>query len=146
MTEKTQHQSSAKLSRVFISHSSEEQAFANLVQTHLQGPDISGWIDSEQIGAGDDILTMMGEGLRTMDILVVLISYAALESTLVALEVNHTIWREIKEKKVIVLPFIIDDTPIDSIRNNSNFWHLGQRHLTKITQDDAGAKNIVSFV
>ena len=146
MSQETEPQSSVKLRRVFISHSSEEQEFADLVQAHLQSPDISGWIDSEQIDTGDDILTKMGEGLHTMDILVVLISYAALESTLVALEVNYAIWREIKEKKIIVLPFIIDDTPIESIRNNSNFWHLGQRHLTKVTQDDSGARVIVDTV
>jgi hypothetical protein len=108
MMQDLQSQTSKKLSRVFISHSSEDQEFSELVKTRLQSSDIAGWIDKAQIATGDDILTRMGEGLRTMDVLVVLISQDALESSMVSLEVNHGIWREVKEKKVIALPFIIE--------------------------------------
>lgn len=62
------------------------------------------------------------------------------------MEVKHAVWREITEKRVLVLPFIIDDTPIDSVLSDQRFWFLGQRHLTTITQDASGASRIVTAV
>ena len=146
MTPKSRLQHLTKRSRVFISHSSNERDFANLVQSQLQSSDMSAWIDSEQISTGDDILEQMGKGLRTMDILVVLISNAALSSRPVSLEVEHGIWREAREKQVIVLPFIVDDTPIDSIRDNDRLWFLGSRRLTRIAQDAPGAEAVADSV
>lgn len=55
-----------KPSRVFVSHSSVDKEFADLVVARLRKADMGPWIDSENILVGDDILDSLGNGLRTI--------------------------------------------------------------------------------
>jgi hypothetical protein len=127
--------------RVFVCHSSRDNSFANLVVASLRSPDLTPWIDSEQISAGDDILERLGQALQTMDLLIFLISEAALGSGWIDLELKNAVKREIEEKRVMVLPFIIDNTPRDRVP-----WFLGHRNLPFVTTDQAGADEIVQAV
>ncbi|HUJ09578.1 MAG TPA: toll/interleukin-1 receptor domain-containing protein [Verrucomicrobiae bacterium] len=104
-----------KSSRIFISHSSQDRKFAGLVATALRSPDMAPWIDTEQIVTGDDIFDRLGQELQAMDVLVFLVSEAALASEWVSREVKFAAKREITEKRILLLPFIIDDTPIDAL-------------------------------
>jgi HEAT repeat protein len=76
-----------------------------------------------------------------MDTLVILVSEAALRSGWVALELKSAIKREIDEKRVMVLPFIIDNTSRDHLP-----WFLVHRNVPRITRDQAGADEIVKAV
>jgi hypothetical protein len=127
--------------RVFVSHSSEDSQFANLVVKSLRSPDLKPWIDSDQIIAGEDILERLGQGLQTMDVLVFLISETALESRWIDLEVKGAVQREIEEKRAMVLPFIIDGTSRTRLP-----WFLRHRNVPRITPDEAGAEQIVRTV
>jgi len=127
--------------RVFISHSSQDKKFAESVVTAFRSPDLAPWIDSEQIVTGDDIFDELGHGLQSMDILVFLASRASLKSELVRLEVKYAIKREIDEKRALVLPFIIDDTPTRALP-----WYLSHRNAPRVTQDAAGAGHIAASV
>jgi hypothetical protein len=98
-------------------------------------------MDSEQIIAGEDILERLGQGLQTMDALVALISAAALDSIWIDLELKSAFMREIKEKRAMVLPFIIDDTTRDRLP-----WFLRHRNAPRITKDEAGADKIAQAV
>jgi hypothetical protein len=68
------------LARIFISHSSKDKAFAQIVVTALKQPNTEPWIDHENIIAGDDIFDRIGEALDTMDMFVLLISAHAINS------------------------------------------------------------------
>lgn len=127
--------------RVFVCHSSRDNHFANLVVARLRSPDLTPWIDFEQIIAGEDILERLGQGLQTMDLLIFLVSEAALGSGWIDLELKNAVKREIEEKRVMVLPFIIDNTPRDRVP-----WFLGHRSLPFVTMDQAGADEIVQAV
>ena len=123
--------------RVFISYSSKDSQFAKLVVRKLSGPELSPWIDSDQIISGEDIVEQIGQGLQTMDVLVFLISETALESRWIDLELKSAIRREIEEKRVMVLPFLIDNTPRKRLP-----WFLGHRNVPRITANEAGAEKI----
>ena len=56
-----------KASKIFISHSGQDKAFAILVAEHLRASDMDAWIDTQKILVGDDILSQIGDGLATMD-------------------------------------------------------------------------------
>jgi hypothetical protein len=127
--------------RVFISHSSEDSQFATIVVKRMRSPDLNPWIDSDQIIAGEDILEKIGQGLRTMDVLVLLVSEAALQSRWIDLEIKTAIRREIEEKRVIVLPFIIDKTSRTELP-----WFLRHRNVPRITADETGVEEIVRTV
>lgn len=127
--------------RIFISHSSKDKEFANLVVAQLRSPDMAPWIDGEQIIAGDDIFDQLGQGLQLMDTLVFLISAASLRSEWVDLEVKYAVRREITERRVLVQPFIIDDSPISALP-----WFLSHRNVARVIADANGAIYIANAV
>jgi hypothetical protein len=98
------------LLRVFISHASSDKPFAENVATALRNRAISPWIDKEQILVGDDVLERLGEGLRTMDLLAFIVSKRALRSRWVDRELKFAARRGIEEKKILILPFIVDSS------------------------------------
>jgi hypothetical protein len=127
--------------RIFISHSSLDKEFAHSVANELRKPAMAPWIDRQEIVAGDDIIDRLGEGLRSMDVLLFLISRASLESGWANLELKYAIRREISEKRVLVMPFIIDDTPLVELP-----WFLAHKSVLRTTKDAAGAADITSAI
>jgi len=99
------------------------------------------WIDSEQIVTGDDIFDRLGQGLQSMDVMVFLVSKASLESEWVKREVKYAIKKEIIERRLLVLPFIIDDTPTDALP-----WFLSSRNVSHGAADASGVEHIVNAV
>ena len=124
--------------RIFISHSSHDKAFALRLAAKLKQPGISPWIDSEQIISGEDILDELGRGLATMDLLVLLASRHALESEWVNREVKFAQFREIEEKKALVLVYILDETSPKKLP-----WFLHHKNAARISSNDDGAELIV---
>ncbi len=90
-----------KANRIFVSHSSLDKEFANLVAARLRETDMEPWVDSENILVGDDILDSLGSGLKTMDLFVLIVSAASLSSSWVEREVKFAIWEEIKKEALV---------------------------------------------
>jgi hypothetical protein len=122
---------------VFISHSSKNKEFAKIVIEKLRSPDLSPWIDHEQIFAGDDILDKIGEGLATMDVLIFLVSKEALESSWVDLKLKNALFREMKEKRALILPFRLSGVSEEDLP-----WFLKGRYSPSVTVDSNGASLI----
>jgi hypothetical protein len=70
----------SKINSVFISHSSADKSFAQMIAARLREHDLDAWIDNDKILAGDNILESIGGGLTTMDLLVFIVSQASLNS------------------------------------------------------------------
>ncbi len=130
-----------KANRIFVSHSSLDKEFANLVAARLRETDMEPWVDSENILVGDDILDSLGSGLKTMDLFVLIVSAASLSSSWVEREVKFAIWEEIKRKEALVLPFIVDHTAIEELP-----WYLTKVHARHIGPDAAGAEILAGAV
>ena len=126
-------------SRIFISHSSNDKKFAQLVAKEIKKYGAVPWIDHEQIFVGDDIFEKLEEGLTSMDVLLLLISREALDSGWVALEVNYAVWKELNERRPIIHPFRLSDIPIKDLP-----WFIQTRHIPVVTQDEEGASLIVN--
>jgi hypothetical protein len=130
-----------KANRIFVSHSSVDKHFANMVVARLRNADMEPWIDSENIKVGDDILDGLGNGLRTMDLFVLIVSAASLRSSWVDREVKFATWQEIKRKEALVLPFIVDETLVEELP-----WYLTNVNVRHISPDAAGAEVLASAV
>lgn len=89
--------------------------FAKILAARLREHDLDPWIDSERIMVGDNILDGISGGLTTMDLLVFIVSRASLRSSWVQRELEYANAQEIKRKEVLILPFIVDDTPADAL-------------------------------
>jgi hypothetical protein len=126
---------------VFISHSNSDKEFATAVAEALRASDLVPWIDKERIHVGTDILDELGKGLTAMDLFVLIVSCAAVESGWVKKEIGYAAYREIMEKKVLILPFIIDETKVTDLP-----WHVQNRNVAAITADHSGVEAIVNAV
>lgn len=127
--------------RAFISHSSADKTFAELVAEELRHSALEAWFDREQILVGDDVLEKLGEGLQTMDFLVFIVSKKALGSPWVDRELKFAARRQIENKQILILPFIIDDTLSTELP-----WYIQHLRPEQVSPDIAGARSIVEFV
>jgi hypothetical protein len=127
--------SKAKKYSVFISHSSYDKLFAELVGARLHKNDLNAWIDSKKILVGDNILEGIGRALTTMDLLLFIVSHASLSSSWVKKELEYANAREVKQKEILILPFIIDDTPMDKLP-----WYISARNAHRVTPDRASRR------
>lgn len=126
---------------IFVSHSSADKAFATTLVQALKTSDLAPWIDKERILVGTDILEELGKGLTSMDLFVLIISEAAVKSGWVQKEVTYAAYREITEKKALILPFIVDRTKVTELP-----WHIQIRNIATISPDAKGLKDILESV
>ena len=130
-----------KANRIFISHSGQDKAFAILVAERLSASDMDAWIDTQRILVGDDILAQIGDGLATMDLLILIVSRAALRSEWVKRELAYATTREVYKTETLILPFIIDQTEIADLP-----WQIATRNCRRVAPDPAGAEAISDAV
>jgi hypothetical protein len=124
-------------SRIFISYSSKDKVFAQLIADGLRKASLDPWIDSTKILVGDDIIEKIGEGLQTMDLLLFIVSREALRSPWVDSELKFASKKTIKDKGIRILPFVVDDTPVENLP-----WHINLLHMRRVTPDLTGASDV----
>ena len=70
------------------------------------------WIDEAEINIGDSLIGKIRDGLDTVDYVAVVLSEASINSEWVKKEIEIASNREIEEKKVLVLPLIIENVEL----------------------------------
>lgn len=134
-----------KRSRVFISHASSDDPFAELLVSKIREyKRFRPWIDTEHIVTGTNILGALREGLSSMDIFMVLLSRASLASNWVKEEVDYALRRQVQGQDLLIIPFIVDDTPLDKVESLHPF--LLNRQVGRITPDSAGASMAIRTI
>src|SRR5689334_3959028 len=78
--------------RIFISHSSEDAAFANRLSNDLRSHGTDVWLDSSHMSAGD-FIARINQALQGRDVVVLVLSPAAIRSNWVTQEFNAAIAR-----------------------------------------------------
>jgi predicted nucleotide-binding protein len=91
---------------VFISYSTEDSHFARSLSRALKERSIGVWFDDQEIRVGDSLTERIGEALHAFDFIIVVLSPASVKSRWVQKELAEAMMREIKQKRVIVLPVI----------------------------------------
>jgi hypothetical protein len=91
---------------VFISYSSEDSSFAKWLATSLRHRNIGIWLDQWEIRVGESLQERIGVALHKNDFMVVVLSPSSVNSKWVQKELAEAMNREIREKRVVVLPVI----------------------------------------
>ncbi len=89
------------MSRVFISHSGQDSEFAARLCDDLAMAGHRPWIHDLEVGAGDEIIDRIQEGLRDCPYMIVILSRSAVESKWVDTEWKERLWGEIKTRTLI---------------------------------------------
>lgn len=97
---------------VFISYSHNDEEFVNKFAAHLVKQNTHVWVDTWNLNVGDSILSKIQEAIEESSALLVVLSKASVESEWCKKELNSGLMRELEEKKVIVLPVLLEDCKI----------------------------------
>jgi len=97
---------------VFITYNHKDEQFAERLAIELVRRDIKVWKDSWRIGVGDSLIEKVQQGLEGAAFFCVVFSRHSLESEWVKREMTAAVLREIEERKVMILPIVIDDSKL----------------------------------
>lgn len=98
-----------RMAYVFLSHAHEDKPFARKRAGDLRREGHAVWLDEAEIKIGDSLIDKISEGLKEVDYVAAVLSHHSVQSPWVAKELEVASNREISERRVVVLPLLIDD-------------------------------------
>ncbi len=100
------------MSSIFLSHSHQDKLFARNLAADLRHAGHTVWIDEGEIRVGDSLVEKIREGLDRVDFVAAILSEASIGSEWVKRELDIASNREIDEKRVMVLPLLLEDVEL----------------------------------
>jgi hypothetical protein len=97
---------------VFVSYSHEDAKFANKLAAQLVRHNAHVWIDTWELNVGDSILAHVQQAIQESSALLIILSKASVQSEWCKKELNTGLMRELDEKRVVVLPILLEDCEI----------------------------------
>jgi hypothetical protein len=93
-------------SGIFLAHSSGDKQFVRRLASDLLGKGIRIWLDEAEMRVGDSLIDRIGNGIKEMEYLGVVLSPKSVSSPWVKRELEIAISEEISSNKTKVLPII----------------------------------------
>ena len=97
----------------FLCHSSKDKDFVRALAGRLAASGVSVWIDEAELDIGDSLLEIIAEGIKESDFVVAVISKNSVMSNWVRKELLLAMTREVRGRRVRVLPVVIDECKPD---------------------------------
>lgn len=133
---------------VFISYSHADKSFVDKLAAHLVKHNAHVWVDSWELNVGDSILNKVQDAIQDSSALLVVLSKASVQSEWCKKELSAGLMRELDEKRIIVLPVLLEDCEIPIFLREkmyADFRHSFDKGLSaivdaiaKITNTDQG--------
>jgi hypothetical protein len=95
--------------RVFISHSGNDKPAVEALALALREHGIEPWFDKWEIGAGDDIVASINDGLDKADAGIVVFSRHSRQSRWIEAEVSYLTFARIEEREPLIPVRLGDD-------------------------------------
>jgi len=102
------------MSKVFISYSSKDDAFARKLVEKLEQIGVQVWIDYLELKVGDSLTEKISTAIDQCDYLAVILSSSSVSSKWVNLELAQAMTNELGGKNLKVLPILIEDCEMPS--------------------------------
>jgi hypothetical protein len=97
---------------IFISYSHTDKAFVHKLALRLIQHNAHVWIDSWELNVGDSLIPRIQQAIQESAALLIVLSKASVESEWCKKELNADLMRELDEKRVLVLPVLVEDCDI----------------------------------
>ena len=97
---------------VFISYSHSDELIVNKLAAHLVKHNANVWVDTWELNVGDSILNRVQDAIQESSALLVVLSKTSVESEWCKKELSAGLMRELDEKRVVVLPVLVEDCEI----------------------------------
>lgn len=106
---------SKKSISVFLSHNSKDKPFVRQIYRYLSDRGLEVWIDEAKLDGGDSLVEALAEAVFKVDFVVAVISEASITSNWVKKELAWIMNREIKGRRVRVIPIKKDAARIPKV-------------------------------
>jgi hypothetical protein len=133
---------------VFISYSHADKDFVNKLAAHLAKNKIHIWVDTWELYVGDSIISKIQEAIQQASVLLVVLSKASTASEWCKKELNAGLVRELEEKKVVVLPVLLEECDVPLFLREKMFADFRSNYdqglkqvleaVAKVTSDNFG--------
>jgi hypothetical protein len=100
------------MSSIFLSHSHSDKPFARKLAADLRISGHTVWIDEAEINIGDSLVAKIREGIDQVDYVGAIISSSSVASEWVTRELDLASNREMRERRVVVLPLLVERVPL----------------------------------
>ena len=97
---------------IFISYSHSDREFVNKLGAHLVKNRARVWVDHWELNVGDSLIERIQAAIEDARGLLVVLSKSSVESEWCKKELSAGLIRELEERRVIVLPVLIEDCDI----------------------------------
>ncbi|HCT8173680.1 hypothetical protein CHI96_00140 [Proteus mirabilis] len=97
---------------IFISYSHEDRDFVDNFATQLVQNNIIVWMDRWELSIGDSIIDKVQDAVEGASALLVILSKNSVGSPWCKRELSAGLLRELEEKRVVVMPVLIEDCDI----------------------------------
>lgn len=97
---------------IFISYSTKDSEFVERLSIELVKERIHVWLDKWEMQPGDSLIDKIQSALTESSYLLVVLSKNSIDSEWCKKELNAGLMRELDEKKVVVIPILLDDCKI----------------------------------
>jgi hypothetical protein len=97
---------------IFISYSHQDSEFVDRLALQLVQNKVHVWVDRWELHVGDSLLSKIQDAITGASALLVVLSKTSVSSAWVQREINGGLLRELEERRVIVLPVLIEDCEI----------------------------------
>jgi len=98
----------------FISYSTKDQKFADLLHSQLQSKGARVWLATEDLKIGDRFRARIDEAIRLYDKLLLVLSKNSVKSPWVEAEVEAAFEKERKQKRTVLFPIRLDDAVMET--------------------------------
>jgi len=94
---------------IFISYSHTDKDFVDKLAAHLVKNKARVWVDRWELNLGDSIINMVQDAIQDASALLVILSKNSVQSEWCKKELTTGLFRELDEKRVVVLPVLFED-------------------------------------
>lgn len=97
---------------IFISHSHQDKDFVDVLAANLILRKEHVWVDRWELKVGDSLIDKIQSAIKTASALIIVLSRASVASAWCNKELSAGLIRELEERRVVVLPVILEDCEI----------------------------------
>jgi hypothetical protein len=109
------------MSSIFLCHSSKDKPFVKSLASKLAAEEIKVWVDEAEIKKGDSLSEKIGSAIDEMSCFAVILSNNSIGSQWVNRELQVVIEKELVEKRVIILPLLLNEVDLPPFLRNKKY-------------------------
>ena len=122
------------MSGVFISYSHKDRPFVERLAVGLKAKGLNLWYDQWELKIGDSLVDKINYGIKSQDFLITVLSKSSVKSEWVRRELNAALIKELQERRVVILPIVIEDCDIPPLLSDKVYADFRGSYLSGLNK------------